>query len=96
MKYTINTFIKNLIGDEEDYNFLIEDGVENLYWDGSYIHICKNNESYDSIQFAKIKPSVFTMDLSSEVCWYFTVEFSDGGLKKNKIYNISDFKHLYK
>jgi len=96
MKYTINTFIKNLIGDKEAYKCLVQQCVRNLYWDGSFIHFCRHSVSYDSIQFAKVKPNVFTMDLSSEVCWYFTVEFSDGGFKKNKIYNIADFKHLYK
>lgn len=101
MRYTVNSFIRELIG---DYKSLIKSMQGDctkkvtpiLKFNGNRILIYTKesygysevNGCFDSI-FATKKGNKLFLDLLANNYWYFTVEFSDGGLIKNRIYDIS-------
>lgn len=100
MKYTLKTFFKALIGtDLKEVERRENNG--NLYfrWDGSYgilytkpkEELTWNSYEVDEINLTKSKPNIFCMDLHYKNYWYFTVEFSDGGPRRNKEYKLSDY-----
>jgi hypothetical protein len=97
MKYTIKTFIRSLLN-KKDYSSLLErEGAKDLVllWDGdslSFTAIYDKASEYqiDSIIFDKERKNIFRLDLQSNNYWYLVIEFSDGGLKKNKKYKLSE------
>ena len=84
---------------EEDLSN-IEDRLDNahfyLKWDGARILFYDDreyneNEPFDAIVFSKCKPNFFMLDLAAINTWYLNIKFLDGGLVKNRVYNVRDY-----
>lgn len=88
MRYTVESFIKDLIGDS--YVDLINEGCDSIVWDGDYLRILADDYELDRVGFTKRRSGEFNCDLQARNCWYFTFRFSDGGFRKNKKYYLKD------
>ena len=100
MKYTVKTFIQALFGGKECFEILKDfpDDKIIIVWTGYDIMIQlikKNWEDkpilMDRLSIFRIKPGLFALSLSTTKDWWLNVEFSDGGLKKNKRYNVEEY-----
>lgn len=94
MKYTIKSFIQSFVGDKSDMSHVINNYGNELYlkWDGLLLYILdKDKEQIYYVSIIKQKKNLFSIDLSSQDCWALSIEFSDGGLVKNKFYKINDY-----
>src|SRR5690606_11360357 len=90
MKYTIKTFIKSLVGDSLEFLEEQEGFPIFIVWDGECIEFIADKYPIDVLCFSKSKKNHFVLNLYARNCWYIEIEFSDGGLKRNKKYNVSE------
>jgi hypothetical protein len=62
-------------------------------WDGNSLLICRETGSdidiYDIIGFTKSR-GMFYLYIPTDFYMHFKIEFSDGGFKKNKLYDLED------
>ena len=95
--FTIRTFIRSLIGGKKELANLQKDLKDPVVcWDGLYLKIYSkghnaNHEIYDKIEFSRHRLGIFRFVVESRNYWYFTINFSDEGLKKNKEYPIKNY-----
>ncbi len=100
MKYTIKSFINALIGGKKAYRRLLsEEAIKEVFleWDGTEIIVFGSEKgddtdsySMDAISFCKYGKQ-FLLGLEARLSAQFTIEFSDGGLKRRKVYKVSDY-----
>lgn len=104
MKYTIKTFLKALVGETlKEWEDQENNGPLYFKWDGcngilytKSDFLAGNNSStiehvVDEINLQKERSNRFIMELSCKNYWYITIEFFDGGPRRNKEYKLSDY-----
>lgn len=94
MKYTIKSFIQNLVGNRNTLEYLeVQEGSKlYLIWNGLELRIIsENNYLVDNFNFWKESPRNFKIDLFATNYWNFTIKFSDQGIIKNKKYWLRDY-----
>lgn len=96
--YTIESFINNFIGGEKILKELEEQEGGEIYlkWNGMEIYISTDKTFEDglitdAVGFTRHSPGIFEMDLQADHYWYMTINFSDGGFVKNRVYRVSDY-----
>ena len=94
MKYTLKSFLNSILTQDDFQEVINQEGCQDIIakWDGEFLILTPNNSDFeiDNIVLSKWKKNVFLLNLQSRNYWYLTVEFSDGGLKKNKKYKFSE------
>ena len=96
--YTVESFINNFIGNSDNLKELEaqEDGELYMKWNGMEIYISADKTFQDglitdTVGFTRQSPGIFELDLQADHYWYMTINFSDGGLVKHRIYRVSDY-----